>query len=41
MFNGKGIALKRAVRFVPEGTKHVSYGLRRAFGAIKCFHSVL
>ncbi|MCR5842739.1 MAG: hypothetical protein K6G66_02150, partial [Oscillospiraceae bacterium] len=41
VFYGKGNARTRAACFVPKGTKHVSYGLRRAFGAIKRFHSVL
>jgi hypothetical protein len=41
VFYGKGNARPRAACFVPKGTKHVSYGLRRAFGAIKRFHSVL
>ena len=33
--------VKRAASFVPQGTKHVSCSLRRAFGAIKRFYSVL
>ena len=33
--------VKRAASFVPQGTKHVSCSLRRAFGAINRFYSVL
>jgi hypothetical protein len=37
----KASRAKRAARFAPKGTKHVSYGLRRAGGNIKRCHSVL